>query len=98
MLCKQAPVGCLGSEQDKPEGFGPEARGEQRLQVACQRSAHHLQELCCSPLTPRILPCTRQIAGMPLSTMCERPVPPVQRCLPVQCSCQAIPGATDTLV
>ena len=53
-------MGCLGSEQDKPEGLTPEARGEQALQVACQRTAHHLQEVCCSLLTPGILPCTTQ--------------------------------------
>ena len=60
MLWEQAAVRCLGSERDKPEGLTPEARGQQRLQVACQCSAHHLHEVCCSPLTPGILPCTTQ--------------------------------------
>ena len=60
MLRKQAAVGCLGSAQDKPERLTPEARGEQRLQVACQRIADHLQEVCCSLLTPGVLPCTGQ--------------------------------------
>ena len=58
---KQAAVGCLGAERDKPEGLTPEAWGEQRLQVACQRIAHHLHEVCCPPLTPGILPCATQV-------------------------------------